>query len=63
MITLCQRQLRPAPAGGILGLDLAVALQIGAALGYGQAALAALLPAAEAGMMAAFEEAADGSRG
>lgn len=62
MVTICQRQVRTAPAGGILGLDLGAAIQIGIGLGYDAAALAELLPAAEAGMMAAFDEARDGNR-
>ena len=55
MILRCSGQLRLAPnAAIVIGLDLAAALAIGAALGYEAPALAELLPAAEAGMVAAF---------
>jgi hypothetical protein len=43
-------QLRAVP-GAAIGLDLAACLQMGAALGYDQTALAELLPAAEAGLI------------
>jgi hypothetical protein len=46
-------QLRLAPNGtGVLGLDLGALLALGIALGYEPAALAELLPAAEAGAVA-----------
>lgn len=55
VILRCSGQLRLAPNAGILiGIDLGTALAIGAALGYDPIALAELLPAAEAGLVAAF---------
>jgi hypothetical protein len=51
----CTGQLRALP-GAFLGLDLAAALAVGAALGYDTAALAELLPAGEAGMVGAINE-------
>jgi hypothetical protein len=51
----CSGQLRLAPnAAIVIGLDLAAALAIGAALGHDGCALAELLPAAEAGVVAAL---------
>ena len=41
-------------AGIVIGIDLAAALAIGAALGHDVHALAELLPAAEAGLVAAI---------
>ncbi|MGB8437712.1 MAG: hypothetical protein WCE38_25995 [Burkholderiales bacterium] len=47
--------MRLAPNGtGVLGLDLGVLLSLGMALGYEPGALADLLPAAEAGAVAAL---------
>lgn len=55
MLTRCAGQLRFAPNGAaVLGLDLATALSLGSALGYDLGALAELLPAAEAGLVAAI---------
>ena len=42
--------------GGVSGLDFTAAFACGQALGYDLAALAELLPAAEAGMVAALNE-------
>ena len=51
----CVGQLRLAPIGsGVSGLDLSAAFACGRALGYDLTALAELLPAAEAGMVAAI---------
>lgn len=55
MVLRCAGQLRLVP-GAAIGLDLGACLAIGAALGYDAAALAELLPAAEAGMIAALNE-------
>ncbi len=53
----CSGQLRIAPRGGsVIGIDLDAALSIGAALGYQRAAVAELLPAGEAGLVAAINE-------
>ena len=55
VILRCSGQLRLAPRAGIvIGLDLTAALSLGAALGYDTRALAELLPAAEAGLVAAI---------
>ena len=55
MALRCAGQLRLVP-GAAIGLDLGACLAIGAALGYDATALAELLPAAEAGMIAALNE-------
>ena len=52
----CAGQLRLAPMGGVSGLDFAAAFACGRALGYDLGALAELLPAAEAGMVAAIND-------
>ncbi len=52
--TRCAGQLRLAPHASIVGIDMAAAMTMGAALGHDAYALAELLPAAEAGMIAAF---------
>ena len=51
----CSGQVRAAP-GAALDLDFGAAFAIGQALGYDLVALAELLPAAEAGMIAAINE-------
>ena len=51
----CSGQIRVIP-GAAVGLDFTAALAVAAALGYDAAALAELLPAAEAGMIAAINE-------
>jgi hypothetical protein len=45
----CPGQLRLAPSGHVIGIDMDAALRMGAARGYGIAVLSELLPAAEAG--------------
>jgi hypothetical protein len=53
----CAGQLRLAPGGGaVLGLDLTAALSFGTALAYDAQALAELLPAGEAGLVAALNQ-------
>jgi len=47
----CAGQLRIAPSGHVLGLDLGVAFTVGAALGYDARWLAGFLPEIEAGMV------------
>jgi len=55
VILRCSGQLRLAPhAGIVIGIDMAAALALGAALGHDVYALAELLPAAEAGLVAAI---------
>ncbi|MDG4601453.1 MAG: hypothetical protein P9C55_01695 [Defluviicoccus sp.] len=55
MILRCSGQLRLAPhASIIIVIDMSAGLAIGAALGHDVHALAELLPAAEAGLVAAI---------
>jgi Phage tail tube protein len=54
MLLACQGQLRLAPSGQILGLDMDAALRIGAARGSDLALFSELLPAAEAGVVDAL---------
>jgi hypothetical protein len=49
----CQGQLRLAPSGHVIGIDMDTVLKIGAARGADLAALSELLPAAEAGLVEA----------
>jgi len=58
VVQIAGRQIRIAPSGSVIGLDLGAALGMAAALGYNTAAAAELLPAAEAGIVAAVDEAA-----
>lgn len=51
----CAGQLRLVP-GAAVGIDLNACFGMGAGLGYDPTALAELLPAAEAGMVAGFNE-------
>ncbi|MBI4968173.1 MAG: hypothetical protein HZC25_08665 [Rhodospirillales bacterium] len=44
-------QLRFAPGGAVVGIDMAVALKFAEALGYDSAAVADLLPEGEAGLL------------
>jgi hypothetical protein len=50
----CQGQLRLAPSGHVLGIDIDAALRLGAARGYDLEALSELFPAAEAGLVEAL---------
>jgi hypothetical protein len=54
VLLACQGQLRLAPSGQVIGIDLDAALRIGAARGCNLAVLSELLPAAEAGLAEAF---------
>jgi hypothetical protein len=49
-----QGQLRLAPSGDVVGIDMDAALKIGAARGHDLAVLSELLPAAEAGLVEAL---------
>ena len=49
VLLACQGQLRLAPSGHVIGIDMDAALKLGAARGYDLAVLSELLPAAEAG--------------
>jgi hypothetical protein len=50
----CQGQMRLAPSGQVIGIDMDAVLKIGAARGADLAALSELLPAAEAGLVEAL---------
>jgi hypothetical protein len=54
VLVACQGQIRLAPSGHIIGIDMDAALRIGAARGSDLAVLSELLPAAEAGLVAAL---------
>jgi hypothetical protein len=60
VLLACQGQLRLAPSGQMIGIDMNAALKIGAARGSDLAVLSELLPAAEAGLVDAVY--ADGVR-
>ena len=55
----CQGQLRVAPSGCFLGIDLAAALGLAEARGYDVASVSELLQAAEAGLVEAVNEERD----
>jgi hypothetical protein len=54
VLLACQGQLRLAPSGYVIGIDMDAALWIGAARGSDLAVLSQLLPAAEAGLVEAL---------
>jgi hypothetical protein len=54
VLLACQGQLRLAPSGHVIGIDMDAALTIGVARGADLAALSELLPAAEAGLVEAL---------
>jgi hypothetical protein len=54
VLLACQDQLRLAPSGHVVGIDMSTALTLGAARGYDLAVLSELLPAAEAGLVEAL---------
>jgi hypothetical protein len=54
VLLACQGQLRLAPSGHVIGIDMDAALRIGAARRSDLAALSELLPAAEAGLVEAL---------
>jgi hypothetical protein len=54
VLLACQSQLRLAPSGHVIGIDINAALRIGAARGYDLPAVAELLPVAEAGLIEAL---------
>ena len=57
VLLACQGQLRLAPSGHAVGIDMGVVLRIAAARGYDLAVLSELLPAAEAGLVEALSTA------
>ncbi len=54
VLLACQGQLRLAPSGHVIGIDMDAALGLAAARGYDLAVLSELLPAAEAGLVEAL---------
>jgi hypothetical protein len=54
VLLACQRQLRLAPSGHVIGIDVSTALKIGAARRCDIAVLSELLPAAETGLVEAL---------
>jgi hypothetical protein len=54
VLLACQGQLRLAPSGHVVGIDLNAALRLGAARSCDLVVLSELLPAAEAGMIEAL---------
>jgi hypothetical protein len=55
VLLACQGQLRLAPSGHVIGVDMNAALKIGAARGHDLAVLSELLAAAEAGLALAAD--------
>jgi hypothetical protein len=53
VLLACQYQLRVAPSGHVVGIDMGAALGLGAARGYNLPVLSQLLPAAENGLVEA----------
>jgi hypothetical protein len=53
VLLACQGQLRLAPSGHVIGIDMDAALNIGVARSYDLAVLSELLPAVEAGLVEA----------
>jgi hypothetical protein len=53
VLLACQGQLRLAPSGHVIGIEMSTALWLGAARGIDLAVLSELLPAAEAGLVEA----------
>ena len=60
VLLACQGQLRLAPSGHVIGIDMDAALQLAAARGYGSTVLSELLPAAEAGLVEALSREGSG---
>jgi hypothetical protein len=54
VLLACRGQVRLAPTGNVIGIDMDAALKIGAARGNDLAVLSELLPAAEAGFIEAL---------
>ena len=51
VLLACQGQLRLAPSGHVIGIDMDAALRLAAARGHDLAGLSELLPAAEVGLV------------
>ena len=54
VLLACQGQLRLAPSGHVIGIDMTAALSVGIARGYDLGVLSELLPAVEAGLVDAL---------
>jgi hypothetical protein len=54
VLLACQGQLRLAPSGHVVGIDMDAALQLAAARSHDLTLLSELLPAAEAGVLEAL---------
>jgi hypothetical protein len=54
VLLACQGQLRLAPSGHVVGIDMHAALSLASARGYDLAVPSELLPAAEAGLVEAL---------
>lgn len=54
MLLACQGQLRLAPRGHVIGIDLDAALTLATARGHDLAVLSELLPPADAGLVEAL---------
>jgi hypothetical protein len=54
VLLACQGQLRLAPSGHVIGIDMNAALEVAGARGHDLAVLAELLPAAETGLVEAL---------
>ena len=54
VLLACQGQLRLAPTGLVVGIEMDAALRLAAARGYDLTVLSELLPAAEAGVVGAL---------
>jgi hypothetical protein len=54
VLIVCQGQLRLAPSGHVLGIDMPAALQLATARGSDLAVLSELLPGAEAALVEAL---------
>ena len=54
VLLACQGQLRQAPSGRVVGIDMVAGLSLARARGYDLAVLSELLPAAEAGSVEAL---------
>jgi hypothetical protein len=61
VLLACQGQLRLAPSGHVIGIEMNAALSLATARGYDLAVLSELLPAAEAGLIEALRAHADRS--
>jgi hypothetical protein len=54
VLLACQGQLRLAPSGHVVGIDMGAALQVATAQGYDLAVVSALLSATEMGLVEAL---------